>query len=173
MKHTFKSWLIANMEPIVLAIVVPLVLLLFIITENEFILEYFFVILSLSSAPTNDGSSTGLTWFTIALCLCVGGLYFVGGGLWWIVTSGVLSLIGAIYIASFVSNHTEEVLSRRFFYRNSNVDYLEFKMKYTINRFCASFRCIYVLCVLVWILFNLGYLQQDTTDIFNETLKQI
>ena len=82
MKHTFKSWLIANMEPIVLAIVVPLVLLLFIITENEFILEYFFVILSLSSAPTNDGSSTGLTWFTIALCLCVGGLYFVGGGLW-------------------------------------------------------------------------------------------
>ena len=95
----------------------------------------------------------GFTFFALALALCSYTFYILGG-LGWIIAAGIIGLIGAVMTATFVYNHTEEVLSRRYFYRSSNVDYLEFKMKYTIERFFTSFRCLFVLCFLVWFVFN-------------------
>ena len=92
----------------------------------------------------------GFGIFVLALVLC-GYTLYKAGGIGWTIAASIIGLIGAVITASFVYNHTEEVLSRRFFYRSSNVDYLEFKMKYTIERFFTSFRCLFVLCLLVWI----------------------
>ena len=152
MKHTFKSWLIANIESIVMVITFASLLLLYLKVEDINIFQVFGVLFLISLLPTTN-ISEGLVIFAIALVFCGGTLYFAVG-LGWTIAAGIISLIGAVMTATFVYNHTEEVLSRRYFYRSSNVDYLKFKMKYTIERFFTSFRCLVVLCLLVWFMFN-------------------
>lgn len=152
MKHTFKSWLIANIESIVMVITFIILLLLYLKFEDINIFKVFGLIFFFSLVPTKKVGD-GLTFFVLAIGLC-GYTFYILGSLGWDIAAGIIGLIGAVISATFVYNHTDEVLSRRFFYRNSNVDYLEFKMKYTIERFFTSFRCIFVLCFLVWLVFN-------------------
>ena len=152
MKHTFKSWLIANIENIMMVIALPVLLLFFLKIENVDIVGILGFILLCSLVPTKKVGD-GFTFFVFALALC-GYTFYILGGLGWIIAASIIGLIGAVMTATFVYNHTEEVLSRRYFYRSSNVDYLEFKMKYTIERFFTSFRCLFVLCFLVWFVFN-------------------
>ena len=151
MKHTFKSWLIANIESIVMVIAFASLLLLYLKIENSEIVGLGFILL-FSLVPTKKVGD-GFTFFALALALC-GYTFYILGGLGWVIAAGIIGLIGAVMTATFVYNHTEEVLSRRYYYRSSNVDYLEFKMKYTIERFFTSFRCLFVLCFLVWFMFN-------------------
>lgn len=151
MKHTFKSWLIANIESIVMVMTLPVLLLFYLKIENLDIVVLGFILLC-SLVPTKKVGD-GFTFFALALALC-GYTFYILGGLGWVIAAGIIGLIGAVMTAIFVYNHTEEVLSRRFFYRSSNVDYLEFKMKYTIERFFTSFRCLFVLCFLVCLVFN-------------------
>lgn len=151
MKHTFKNWLIANIESIVMVMTLPVLLLFYLKIENlDFVVLGFILLCSL--APTKK-IGDGFTFFALALALC-GYTFNILGGLGWVIAAGIIGLIGAVMTATYVYNHTEEVLSRRYFYRSSNVDYLEFKMKYTIERFFTSFRCLFVLCFLVWFVFN-------------------
>ena len=152
MKHTFKSLLIANIENIMMVIALPVLLLFYLKTENVDIVGLFGFILFCGLVPTKKVGD-GLSAFALALGLC-GYTFYILGGLGWIIAASIIGLIGAVITASFVYNHTEEVLSRRYFYRSSNVDYLEFKMKYTIERFLTSFRCFFVLCFLGWFVFN-------------------
>ena len=148
MKHTFKSWLIANIESIVMVMTLPVLLLFYLKIENlDFVVLGFILLCSL--VPTKKVGD-GFTFFALALALC-GYTFYILGGLGWVIAAGIIGLIGAVMTATYVYNHTEEVLSRRYFYRSSNVDYLEFKMKYTIERFFTSFRCLFVLCFLVWV----------------------
>ena len=148
MKHTFKSWLIANIESIVMVMTLPVLLLFYLKIENlDFVVLGFILLCSL--VPTKKVGD-GFTFFALALALC-GYTFYILGDLGWVIAAGIIGLIGAVMTATYVYNHTEEVLSRRYFYRSSNVDYLEFKMKYTIERFFTSFRCLFVLCFLVWI----------------------
>ena len=148
MKHTFKNWLIANIESIVMVMTLPVLLLFYLKIENlDFVVLGFILLCSL--VPTKKVGD-GFTFFALALALC-GYTFYILGGLGWVIAAGIIGLIGAVMTATYVYNHTEEVLSRRYFYRSSNVDYLEFKMKYTIERFFTSFRCLFVLCFLVWI----------------------
>lgn len=151
MKHTFKSWLIANIESIVMVMTLPVLLLFYLKIENLDIIVLGFILLC-SLVPTKKVGD-GFTFFALALALC-GYTFYILGGLGWVIAAGIIGLIGAVMTAIFVYNHTEEVLSRRYFYRSSNVDYLEFKMKYTIERFFTSFRCLFVLCFLVCLVFN-------------------
>lgn len=151
MKHTFKSWLIANIESIVMVMTLPVLLLFYLKIENLDIVVLGFILLC-SLVPTKKVGD-GFTFFALALALC-GYTFYILGGLGWVIAAGIIGLIGAVMTATFVYNHTEEVLSRRYFYRSSNVDYLEFKMKYTIERFFTSFRCLFVLCFLVCLVFN-------------------
>ena len=151
MKHTFKNWLIANIESIVMVMTLPVLLLFYLKIENlDFVVLGFILLCSL--VPTKKVGD-GFTLFALALALC-GYTFYILGGLGWVIAAGIIGLIGAVMTATYVYNHTEEVLSRRYFYRSSNVDYLEFKMKYTIERFFTSFRCLFVLCFLVWFVFN-------------------
>lgn len=152
MKQTFKSWLIANVEAIAMVVTFATLLLLYLKIEDSNIFKVFGLLFFFSLVPTKKVLD-GLVLFVLALGLCGYALYSASG-LGWTIAASIIGLIGAILTASFVYNHTEEVLSRRFFYRNSNVDYLEFKMKYTIERFFTSFRCLFVLCFLVWFVFN-------------------
>ena len=152
MKHTFKNWLIANIESIVMVMTLPVLLLFYLKIENLDIVGLLGFILLCSLVPTKKVGD-GFTFFALALALC-GYTFYILGGLGWVIAAGIIGLIGAVMTATFVYNHTEEVLSRRYFYRSSNVDYLEFKMKYTIERFFTSFRCLFVLCFLVWFVFN-------------------
>jgi len=161
MKNTFKSWLIANIESIVMVMALPALLLFLLKIQNSdsvWLLGFF---LFCSLAPTKKVGH-GLGAFVLALVLS-GFTFYTFGGLGWTIAASIIGLIGAVITASFVYNHTEEVLSRRFFYRNSNVDYLEFKIKYTIERFFTSLRCLFVLCFLVWLLFN----QQSVLTLLN------
>ena len=151
MKHTFKSWLIANIESIVMVMTLPVLLLFYLKIENLDIVVLGFILLC-SLVPTKKVGD-GFTFFALALALC-GYTFYILGGLGWVIAASIIGLIGAVMTAIFVYNHTEEVLSRRYFYRSSNVDYLEFKMKYTIERFFTSFRCLFVLCFLVCLVFN-------------------
>lgn len=151
MKHTFKNWLIANIESIVMVMTLPVLLLFYLKIENlDFVVLGFILLCSL--VPTKKVGD-GFTLFALAIALC-GYTFYILGGLGWVIAAGIIGLIGAVMTATYVYNHTEEVLSRRYFYRSSNVDYLEFKMKYTIERFFTSFRCLFVLCFLVWFVFN-------------------
>ena len=151
MKLTFKSWLIANIESIVMVMTLPVLLLFYLNIEIlDFVVLGFILLCSL--VPTKKVGD-GFTFFALALALC-GYTFYILGDLGWVIAAGIIGLIGAVMTATFVYNHTEEVLSRRYFYRSSNVDYLEFKMKYTIERFFTSFRCLFVLCFLVWFMFN-------------------
>ena len=152
MKHTFKSWLIANIESIVMVITFASLLLLYLKFEDINIFKVLGIIFFFSLVPTKK-ILDGFGIFVLALGLC-GYTLYTAGGIGWTIAASIIGLIGAVMTATFVYNHTEEVLSRRYFYRSSNVDYLEFKMKYTIERFFTSFRCLFVLCFLVWFVFN-------------------
>ena len=110
MKHTFKSWLIANIESIVMVMTLPVLLLFYLKIENlDFVVLGFILLCSL--VPTKKVGD-GFTFFALALALC-GYTFYILGGLGWVIAAGIIGLIGAVMTATFVYNHTEEVLSRR------------------------------------------------------------
>ncbi len=57
----------------------------------------------------------------------------------WILFICIPATIFGIFTSIYANINFEDVVSRRFFYRNSNVDIFEVKWKYTFNRFYAGF----------------------------------
>lgn len=180
MKNTFKSWLIANLEAIaeVIAVSLTIVLILCLIKTGEVFSN------SESVSNSENGSnlilclfaaSVGLTMpgkgirdsmtalgvgiFLLAIPLLIvvdKGLISITSLCLWGAIIAITAIIPAIYIAKFAYNNVEEVLSRRFFYRNSKVNYLEFKVKYAIERFITSWRCIMAIGLFVFLLTHLN-----------------
>lgn len=180
MKNTFKSWLIANLEAIaeVIAVSLTIVLILCLIKTGEVFSN------SESVSNSENGSNLILCLFVASVGLTMPGkgirdsLTALGVGLFllaipllivvdkglisitslclWGAIIAITAIIPAIYIAKFAYNNVEEVLSRRFFYRNSKVNYLEFKVKYAIERFITSWRCIMAIGLFVFLLTHLN-----------------
>ena len=180
MKNTFKSWLIANLEAIaeVIAVSLTIVLILCLIKTGEVFSN------SESVSNSENGSNLILCLFAASVGLTMPGkgirdsLTALGVGLFllaipllivvdkgfisitslclWGAIIAITAIIPAIYIAKFAYNNVEEVLSRRFFYRNSKVNYLEFKVKYAIERFITSWRCIMAIGLFVFLLTHLN-----------------
>lgn len=174
MKNTFKSWLIANLEAITEVIVVSLTVVLIVCliktgevfsnSENGLntILCLFaaFVGLTMPGKGICDSlTALGVALFLLAIPLLIvvdKGLISTTSLCLWGAIIAITSIIPAICIAKFAYNNVEEVLSRRFFYRNSKVNYLEFKVKYTIERFVTSCRCIMAVGLFIFLLTHLN-----------------
>lgn len=174
MKNTFKSWLIANLEAITEVIVVSLTVVLIVCliktgevfsnSENGLntILCLFaaFVGLTMPGKGIRDSlTALGVALFLLAIPLLIvvdKGLISTTSLCLWGAIIAITSIIPAICIAKFAYNNVEEVLSRRFFYRNSKVNYLEFKVKYTIERFVTSCRCIMAVGLFIFLLTHLN-----------------
>ena len=174
MKNTFKSWLIANLEAITEVIVVSLTVVLIVCliktgevfsnSENGLntILCLFaaFVGLTMPGKGIRDSlTALGVALFLLAIPLLIvvdKGLISTTSLCLWGAIIAITSIIPAICIAKFAYNNVEEVLSRRFFYRNSKVNYLEFKVKYAIERFVTSCRCIMAVGLFIFLLTHLN-----------------
>ena len=61
--------------------------------------------------------------------------------LWVCIPAAIFGLFTSIY----ANRYFEDVVSRRFFYRNSNVDVFAIKWKYTFNRFYAGFVTVFTI----------------------------
>lgn len=74
----------------------------------------------------------------------------------WLFFICIPATIFGIFTAIYANMYFDDVVSRRFFYRNSNVTVFEIKWKYTFNRFYAGFVTIFTigLEVLLYILFK-------------------
>lgn len=180
MKNTFKSWLIANLEAIaeVIAVSLTIVLILCLIktcevfsnsesvsnSENGSNLILCLFAASVSLTMPGKGirdslTALGIGLFLLAIPLLIvvdKGLISITSLCLWGAIIAITAIIPAIYIAKFAYNNVEEVLSRRFFYRNSKVNYLEFKVKYAIERFITSWRCIMAIGLFVFLLIHLN-----------------
>ena len=71
--------------------------------------------------------------------------------IWAAVFSSVFGLAGAIY----ANRNFDEVVSRRFLYRNSDVSVFEEQWKYTFNRFYAFFMATMAIALELMLFFAL------------------
>ena len=81
----------------------------------------------------------------------------------YVIVSAVLSLVPAIFIARYCYRNFDDIVSRRWLYRNSDKDVFESTWKYTINRFLTSFELILALLLdigIVWAFKNLDLLEK-------------
>ena len=87
------------------------------------------------------------------------GFYAVKNGLYedfgislnWLVWMCIPSLIVGIFTAIYAYQNFDDVVSRRFLYRNSAASVFEYEWKYTINRFFAGFIALYGLALQVFV----------------------
>ena len=64
-----------------------------------------------------------------------------------VISLSVVSAIPAFFVARYANINFDDVVSRRWMYRNSAKDVFETTWKYTFNRFCMAF--LVVLCLLI------------------------
>lgn len=62
-----------------------------------------------------------------------------------LVTVGLFATSGGLVAAIYANRHFDDVVSRRFFYRNSTVSTFEVQWKYTFNRFYAGFMTFFAI----------------------------
>ena len=75
----------------------------------------------------------------------------VGISLNWLVWLCIPSLIAGVFTAIYAYQNFDDVVSRRFLYRNSAASVFEYEWKYTINRFLAGFIAFYGLALQVFV----------------------
>lgn len=77
------------------------------------------------------------------------GLYLINAGrkfkLKWLIWVCIPAAIFGIFTSIYANINFEDVVSRRFFYRHSNVEVFEVKWKYTFNRLYAGFVTILII----------------------------
>ena len=73
----------------------------------------------------------------------------------WLVWLCIPSLIVGIFTAIYAYQNFDDVVSRRFLYRNSAASVFEYEWKYTINRFLAGFIAFYGLALQVFVFVTL------------------
>ena len=63
----------------------------------------------------------------------------------WLIWISVIAFPFGIYTSVYANQNFDDVVSRRFLYRNSNVSVFEVRWKYTFNRFYAGFMTVFAL----------------------------
>lgn len=63
----------------------------------------------------------------------------------WLIWVSVIAFPFGIYTSVYANQNFDDVVSRRFLYRNSNVSVFEVRWKYTFNRFYAGFMTVFAL----------------------------
>ena len=74
----------------------------------------------------------------------------------WLVWMCIPSLIVGVFTAIYAYQNFDDVVSRRFLYRNSAASVFEYEWKYTINRFLAGFIAFYGLALQVFVFVSLS-----------------
>ena len=69
----------------------------------------------------------------------------------WLVTASIPALLFALFSSIYAYRNFDDVVSRRFLYRNSNVSVFEVQWKYTFNRFYAGFMTVFAICLEIMI----------------------
>ena len=74
----------------------------------------------------------------------------------WLFWICIPAAIFGVFTAIYANLYFDDVVSRRFFYRNSNVEVFAVKWKYTFNRFYAGFVTLFTigLEIMLFILFQ-------------------
>lgn len=155
---TFKSWLIANLE-----IVYCLLLVLIIVGVALFgdIPKNTWLIVALISLcvflPAIVGIKHGFIGFLI------GG---IGSAIWLIpvivdsnkstllIVFAAIAFVTGVLLAIYAYMHFDDVVSRRFLYRNSAVSVFEESWKYAFNRFFAGFILVWGLAMEILVITN-------------------
>ena len=160
MGNTFKSWVVANLEIVFIPILILIMISAGIFRELGpekwgiiFVLSLFFVIIIFGSIKHGFASFCGWLAFIGFYYIVIKnegtedevtesfktvGIIFSQHVHYFLVTS-LISLIGGILIAIYANRNFYEVVSRRFLYRNSNVEVFNEKWRYTFNRLFAGF----------------------------------
>ena len=63
----------------------------------------------------------------------------------WLIWLSIPALAFGIYTAVYANHNFDDVVSRRFLYRNSNVSVFEQRWKYTFNRLYAGFMTVFAI----------------------------
>ena len=161
----FKTWLVANLDIayivaslILICVTAPFLLIpdteqgiYFIITIAIF-LAFFYVPLHISNAESGG---------PLFLFLVLGGLYYlyidnIGDNEENVRLSNTIVLtviaimhVPAFFVAKYAYENFHDVVSRRWFYRNSSKNVFEVRWKYTFNRFFMALltMTVFTICV--------------------------
>lgn len=63
----------------------------------------------------------------------------------WLIWLSIPALAFGVYTAVYANRNFDDVVSRRFLYRNSNVSVFEQRWKYTLNRLYAGFMTVFAI----------------------------
>lgn len=176
---TFKSWLVANLE------IVYILALILIILGTAFggdlsdddwgvvvCVSVLLLIISFMSIKH------GLAGFIVTMLL--GGVYIffflheiVAERMPHLLIIGAIALISGIVIALYSYRHFDEVVSRRFLYRNSNVSVFEQAWKYAFNRFFAGFMLVLGLVLELFVIIHVDEIDiEKVFSDFHQTKKE-
>lgn len=163
--NTIKAWLIANAEILYLILQIVFTVIMWCLFPDK---------IGEDGEPTNDGLVLGLgalaitgafLWFVkswkAAIVTIVGVLVLLGllvfhkeldvpssVKIWGIVCASIAFVLGLILSVASYRNF-DEVVSRRFLYRNSCVSVFEERFKYAITRFYVGFIAVFSLALEV------------------------
>ena len=160
MNSTFKSWIIANLEIVFIPVLILIMISAGVFRDLGpeswavlFLLSVFFVVIIVGCIKHGFMSFCGwlafIGFFYIEIktegevnelteCFSTVGAIF-GQHIRYILITTLMSFIGAIFIAIYANRNFDEVVSRRFLYRNSNVAVFHERWRYTFNRLFAGF----------------------------------
>ena len=166
--ETFKSWLVANLEVVYILALILIILATALFgdlsVDNWGIVVCVSVLLLIISLMS---IKHGLVGFIVAMALGVGVLLFfilreiVADRIFLLLTIGGISLVSGIAIAIYSYRHFDEVVSRRFMYRNSNVSVFEESWKYAFNRFFAGFMLVFGLALELFVIHHVDQIDID------------
>jgi len=155
---TFKSWLIANLE-IVFSFFLALIVL-GAIMFGDFDAEYLTTIVGVSAIVFVIAFTClkhGLIGFVVG-CICSGILlvpaFLESGRAVLLIVFAVVAVIVGVLMAIYAYSNFDEVVSRRFMYRNSAVSVFEESWKYAFNRFFAGFILVWGLAMEIMVITN-------------------
>lgn len=169
---TFKSWLIANLE-----IVYYLLLALIIIGValfGDFGVEEWgtIVVISLLLLVTSVMSiKHGLAGLLAATIIGASIAYFRMITLFtpqqhkYLLIITIVAAVLGVVVAIYAYSHFDDVVSRRFLYRNSGVSVFEYAWKYAFNRWFACFMLVFGIAFEIMVITNID--QFDLDSVFN------
>ncbi|MGI5846869.1 MAG: hypothetical protein ACOX5T_02415 [Candidatus Cryptobacteroides sp.] len=169
--RVFKSWLIANLEIVYFILLAITLACAFLVggysAEQMEVLIVSTVLFSLISAMSIKNGLAGL------LAACIVSSFFFGEVLFkdgiindladflsehavYVLVAAIIGVLIGIFIGIAAYIHFDDVVSRRFLYRNSRTSVFEHAWKYAFNRQFAGFWLCFGLSIQLLLVFKLN-----------------
>ena len=176
MSDTFKSWFVANMEivfiPILILIQVIGALVCNINADDWWNIIFFSVLIIIISIASIKRGFIGLISWMAFILICfvmpemteeeleifqpfIMSFHVICQHLRSLLVFAIIAFSGGVATAIYAYKHFDEVISRRFLYRNSNVAVFQERWRYTFNRQFAGFMLFFgwfieIVLVFTW-----------------------